>query len=57
VDDAVSIPVIASGGVASIRDIEQLKTRQGVPIAGCILGRSLYEGAIDPAQALTLAAC
>jgi phosphoribosylformimino-5-aminoimidazole carboxamide ribotide isomerase len=34
-----------------------LKTREGVPIAGCILGRSLYEGAIDPAQALTLAAC
>jgi phosphoribosylformimino-5-aminoimidazole carboxamide ribotide isomerase len=57
VADAVSIPVIASGGVASIRDIEQLKTREGVPIAGCILGRSLYEGAIDPAQALTLAAC
>jgi phosphoribosylformimino-5-aminoimidazole carboxamide ribotide isomerase len=57
VADAVSIPVIASGGVASLRDIEQLMTRQGVPIAGCILGRSLYEGAIDPAQALTLAAC
>ena len=57
VADAVSIPVIASGGVASIRDIEQLKTRTGVPIAGCILGRSLYEGAIDPAQALTIAAC
>jgi len=55
--DAVSIPVIASGGVASVRDIELLKTREGVPIAGCILGRSLYEGAIDPAQALTLAAC
>jgi phosphoribosylformimino-5-aminoimidazole carboxamide ribotide isomerase len=54
---AVSIPGIASGGVASIRDIEQLKSRPGVPIAGCILGRSLYEGAIDPAQALTLAAC
>ena len=46
-----------TGGVASIRDIEQLKAREGVPIAGCILGRSLYEGAIDPAQALTLAAC
>ena len=57
VADAVSIPVIASGGVASLRDIEQLMTRTGVPIAGCILGRSLYEGAIDPAQALTLAAC
>jgi phosphoribosylformimino-5-aminoimidazole carboxamide ribotide isomerase len=56
VADAVSIPVIASGGVASLADIEQLMTRQGAPIAGCILGRSLYEGAIEPARALTLAA-
>jgi phosphoribosylformimino-5-aminoimidazole carboxamide ribotide isomerase len=54
--DAVSIPVIASGGVASLNDIERLLTREGVPIAGCVLGRSLYEGAIDPAKALTLAA-
>ncbi|NBB14089.1 1-(5-phosphoribosyl)-5-[(5-phosphoribosylamino)methylideneamino]imidazole-4-carboxamide isomerase [Caulobacter sp. SLTY] len=56
VADAVSIPVIASGGVASVADIEALKAREGVAIAGCILGRSLYEGAIDPARALTLAA-
>ncbi|MBX3481206.1 MAG: 1-(5-phosphoribosyl)-5-[(5-phosphoribosylamino)methylideneamino]imidazole-4-carboxamide isomerase [Caulobacter sp.] len=55
--DAVSIPVIASGGVASLRDIELLKARKGAAIAGCVLGRSLYEGAIDPARALTLAAC
>ena len=55
--DAVSIPVIASGGVASLSDIERLMARPGVPIAGCVLGRSLYEGAIDPALALTLAAC
>jgi phosphoribosylformimino-5-aminoimidazole carboxamide ribotide isomerase len=55
--DAVSIPVIASGGVASLADIERLMARPGAPIAGCVLGRSLYEGAIDPALALTLAAC
>jgi phosphoribosylformimino-5-aminoimidazole carboxamide ribotide isomerase len=55
--DAVSIPVIASGGVASLGDIERLMARPGVPIAGCVLGRSIYEGAIDPALALTLAAC
>jgi len=54
--DAVSIPVIASGGVASLADLEALKGRTGTPIAGCVLGRSLYEGAIDPARALTLAA-
>ena len=56
VADAVHIPVIASGGVASVKDIEQLKARKGAPIAGAILGRSLYAGAIVPAQALTVAA-
>ncbi len=54
--DAVSIPVIASGGVASLDDLAALKARPGVAIAGCVLGRSLYEGAIDPARELTLAA-
>lgn len=55
VADAVAIPVIASGGIASIRDIELLKARKGVPIAGAVLGRSLYEGAVDPAAALKIA--
>jgi phosphoribosylformimino-5-aminoimidazole carboxamide ribotide isomerase len=55
VADAVSIPVIASGGIASVRDIELLKARPGAPIAGAVLGRSLYEGAVDPAQALKIA--
>jgi phosphoribosylformimino-5-aminoimidazole carboxamide ribotide isomerase len=56
VADAVHIPVIASGGVASVKDIELLKARRGVPIAGAILGRSLYAGAIRPAEALSVAA-
>ena len=55
VADAVNIPVIASGGIASVRDIELLKARPGAPIAGAVLGRSLYEGAVDPAEALTIA--
>jgi phosphoribosylformimino-5-aminoimidazole carboxamide ribotide isomerase len=55
VADAVSIPVIASGGIASVKDIELLKARPGVPIAGAVLGRSLYEGAVDPALALKIA--
>lgn len=55
VADAVNIPVIASGGIASVKDIELLKARAGTPIAGAVLGRSLYEGAVDPAQALTIA--
>jgi len=54
--DAVNIPVIASGGVASVKDIERLKARRGVPIAGAILGRSLYAGAIAPAEAIAAAA-
>ncbi|OYX35603.1 MAG: 1-(5-phosphoribosyl)-5-[(5-phosphoribosylamino)methylideneamino]imidazole-4-carboxamide isomerase [Caulobacterales bacterium 32-69-10] len=56
VADAVSIPVIASGGVASVDDIRQLKARKGAPIAGAVLGRSLYAGTIQPAEALKIAA-
>ena len=47
---AVSIPVIASGGVASLADLEALKDT-GV-IEGAISGRALYDGAIDLAAAL-----
>jgi phosphoribosylformimino-5-aminoimidazole carboxamide ribotide isomerase len=54
--DAVSIPVIAAGGLATVDDIARLKARKGVPIAGAVLGRALYNGAIDPAQALGVAA-
>ena len=58
--DAVTIPIIASGGVASVQDIVDLKARKGAPISGAILGRSLYSGAVKPAEALKaaeLAAC
>jgi len=54
--DAVSIPVIAAGGLASVDDIAKLKARKGVPVAGAVLGRALYNGAIDPAEALETAA-
>ena len=53
--DAVSIPIIASGGVASVKDITDLKAHAGTPIAGAILGRSLYAGTITPAEALEAA--
>jgi len=55
VADAVAIPTIASGGMSSVADIVALKTRPGGPIAGAILGRALYEGAIHPAEALCAA--
>lgn len=47
---AVSIPVIASGGVSRLSDLIELRD-SGV-IAGAISGRALYDGAIDLAQAL-----
>ena len=53
---AVSIRVIASGGVASLDDISALRAVEKEGVAGAILGRALYNGRIDPVQALALAA-
>ena len=50
----VRIPVIASGGVASLADIAALKAHEGDGIAGIICGRALYDGRIDPVAALRL---
>ncbi len=49
--NAVSIPVIASGGVSSLGDLRALKDC-GAPLNGAISGRALYDGAIDLASAL-----
>ena len=54
--DAVAVPVIASGGLKDSTDITALKSRPGTPIHGAILGRALYDGLIDPADALARAA-
>jgi phosphoribosylformimino-5-aminoimidazole carboxamide ribotide isomerase len=53
---AVSIPVIASGGLASMADIERLLEPDCAALAGAITGRALYDGRIDPAEALALIA-
>jgi len=54
--DAVSIPVVASGGVASVEDVVKLRARKGRnAIHGSILGRALYDGDIDPAKAIRAA--
>jgi phosphoribosylformimino-5-aminoimidazole carboxamide ribotide isomerase len=50
----VRLPVIASGGVASLDDIAALKACEADGIAGVICGRALYDGRIDPAAALRL---
>ena len=48
---AVNIPVIASGGVTSITDIERLCSVSGEGVSGVVIGRALYEGGLDLAQA------
>lgn len=53
--DAVSIPVIASGGVSTIKDIQSLGMQRHRGISGVIVGRALYEGSIDLSTAQELA--
>jgi phosphoribosylformimino-5-aminoimidazole carboxamide ribotide isomerase len=53
---AVSIPVIASGGLASMDDIEELVRPENAKLEGAITGRALYDGRLDPAKALELLA-
>ncbi|WP_019402646.1 MULTISPECIES: 1-(5-phosphoribosyl)-5-[(5-phosphoribosylamino)methylideneamino]imidazole-4-carboxamide isomerase [unclassified Chelatococcus] len=52
--EAVSIPVIASGGLASIEDVRRLLQPDCQKIAGAISGRALYDGRLDPAEAMAL---
>jgi phosphoribosylformimino-5-aminoimidazole carboxamide ribotide isomerase len=52
--NAVSIPVIASGGLASLADIERLLEPDCATLDGAIAGRALYDGRLDPAEALAL---
>jgi phosphoribosylformimino-5-aminoimidazole carboxamide ribotide isomerase len=52
--DAVSIPVIASGGLASIEDVRALLAPRARKLAGAIAGRALYDGRLDAAAALKL---
>ena len=52
--DSISIPVIASGGLASIDDIKAMLSPRARKLAGAIAGRALYDGRVDPAEALAL---
>jgi phosphoribosylformimino-5-aminoimidazole carboxamide ribotide isomerase len=52
--DAVSIPVIASGGLASLADVEALLEPRAHKLAGAIAGRAIYDGRVDAAAALAL---
>ena len=52
--DAVSIPVIASGGLASIDDVRAMLEPRARKLEGAIAGRALYDGRLDAAEALAL---
>jgi len=52
--DRISIPVIASGGLASIEDVRAMLQPDASRLAGAIAGRALYDGRLDPAAALKL---
>ena len=52
--DAVNFPVIASGGLASLDEIRRLMQPDCARLAGVIIGRALYDGRIEPAEALRL---
>jgi len=50
---AVDVPIVASGGVATIDDVARLAE---AGLAGCIIGRALYEGTLQLADAIRVAA-
>ncbi len=52
--DAVSIPVIASGGLASIADVKRMMQPDARKLAGAITGRALYDGRLNAAEALQM---
>jgi phosphoribosylformimino-5-aminoimidazole carboxamide ribotide isomerase len=52
--ERVSVPVIASGGLASIGDVQALLEPRARKLAGAIAGRALYDGRLDPAEALRM---
>ncbi len=52
--DAISIPVIASGGFASIADVKAMLEPRAKKLEGAISGRALYDGRVDPTEALEL---
>lgn len=52
---AVKIPVIASGGVSSLKDIKHLKNLEKYGVSGMIIGKALYNGSLDLKEAIAAA--
>jgi phosphoribosylformimino-5-aminoimidazole carboxamide ribotide isomerase len=55
--EAVDIPVILSGGIGSEEDVERAAAYSDRGIAGAIVGRAIYTGAVDIGRTLTKLAC
>ncbi len=53
--EAIDLPVIASGGVSSLDDIKALLPLEPLGVVGVIVGRALYDGNLDLAEALKIA--
>lgn len=51
---SVTIPVIASGGVGSIDDLKAVREAKSKNLQGVIVGKALYDGRINPAEAMAL---
>jgi phosphoribosylformimino-5-aminoimidazole carboxamide ribotide isomerase len=52
--EAISVPVVASGGLASIDDVKALLEPRAKKLQGAIAGRALYDGRLDAAEALRM---
>jgi len=52
--EQIAVPVIASGGLASLADVRALLAPRAQKLEGAIAGRALYDGRLDPAAALAL---
>ena len=52
--EQIAVPVIASGGLASLADVQALLAPRAQKLEGAIAGRALYDGRLDPAAALAL---
>ncbi len=53
---STSIPVIASGGVGSVKDLELVRDAGQYGVEGVVVGKALYDGRISPQEALKVAA-
>jgi len=54
VASGVSIPIVASGGVSAQKDIDSISALESKGVEGMIVGKAIYEGRVDLAEAVRL---